>query len=114
GNPDQETMMTRIALVLPLAALLLAGCSHAPAPSSAPASAPLASMRALPAEREATPRYKIDISYPLLPDSATHLASALQATGSSARQASIDALPAVDSQTSQPGHQRQSQIRFAA
>lgn len=107
--------MPRIFLVpLLTVPLLLAGCSHTPAPDAAPAYAPLTSMRAVPADCETTARYTIDISYPLLPEAATTLATALQQTGASARQAFLQAVPDADKYPQLADRQYQLKIDFKA
>lgn len=105
--------MTRIVLALLLMALL-AGCGHTPPPNAKPASTPLTSMRAVPADHETTARYTIDINYPLLPDTATALATALQETGASARQAFLQALPDADKPPQPANRQYQLKIDFKA
>src|SRR5699024_8721284 len=91
-----------------------AGCGHTPAQQAEPTSTPLTSMRAVPADHETTPRYKIDISYPLLPETATALATALQQTGASAKQAFLQALPDAEQFPQHADRQLQLQIDFKA
>lgn len=97
-------------IVLFSALVLLAGCSLGPAPGTPTAYTQLETMQTAPAEHIATPRYVIDITYPLLPESAATLAAALQQTGASAKQAFLDMLPdpAQDSQFAD----RQAQLKL--
>lgn len=110
--------MTRFNLVAPvaaaaIAALALTGCGHTPAAGTSPGYTQLASMQVAPADRESTPRYKIDISYPLLPESAATLAAALQQTGSSAKQAFLQGLPDPDEQPQYANRQLQFKLDFS-
>lgn len=108
--------MIRIVLIAlsTMMALALAGCSHTPAPTTTPGYTQVESMHAAPADHEATSRYQIDISYPLLPASAQPLATALQQTGASAKQAFLQGVPDADKYPQYADRQLQLKLDFKA